>query len=292
MGEIKLVAVDLDDTLLRDDLTISRRSLDVLREVRERGVVVTLATGRMFPSALPYARLLNFEMPLITYQGALVKNAFSGEVVYECSLPEEVARLVIHYGRRNNIHINSYLHDKLYVERITPLGEHYERHAGVPFTKVNDLEELLETALPYKLLLIDEEEKLQEHAAKLRELFEEVGQDVYLAKSKPTYLEVNHPQATKGEALKKLAQRLGISREEVMAFGDSYNDLEMLDYAGIGVAVANAYPEVRARARYVTASNNDDGVAEALLKYVLKGDASSVRIGGDGEKGIGKSDLR
>lgn len=269
MQEIRLVAIDLDDTLLRDDLTISRHSLEILQEVREAGVAVTLATGRMFPSARPYAEELGFDVPLITYQGALVKNAFSGEVVYECPLPEEAARLVIRYGRRRNIHVNSYLHDKLYVERITPQGEHYERHVGVPFTKVDDLEELLETGLPYKLLLIDDEVKLDGHAVKLRELLGGAGQNVYLAKSKPTYLEVNHPLATKGVALKKLAQWLGVSREEVMAFGDSFNDLEMLEFAGIGVAVANAYPEVRARARYVTASNNDDGVARALLKLVL-----------------------
>jgi Cof subfamily protein (haloacid dehalogenase superfamily) len=268
MQRIKLVAIDLDDTLLRDDLTISSYSQEVIQKVREAGVAVTLATGRMFPSAFAYAEQLGFEMPLITYQGALIKNAFSGEVIYCCPLQREAAQLVIEYGRKHKLHINFYLDDKLYVERITPQGEHYERHVGVPFTKVDDLEELLAAGLPYKLLLIDDEERLPEHKLQLQELFAAEGLDVYLAKSKPTYLEVNDPQATKGNALRKLADRLGVQREEVMACGDSFNDLDMLEYAGIGVAVANAYPEVRARARYVTASNNDDGVALALVKFI------------------------
>ena len=158
MQRIKLVAVDLDDTLLRDDLTISEHTQEILRRVRESGVVVTISTGRMLPSARPYAEQLGFDVPIITYQGALVKSVFSGEVIYECPLNEDVARLVIQYGRKKGIHVNFYLEDKLYVERVTPVGEHYERLAGVPFTRVSDLEELLEAGLPYKLLLIQEEQ--------------------------------------------------------------------------------------------------------------------------------------
>jgi HAD superfamily hydrolase (TIGR01484 family) len=122
MHNIKLVAVDLDDTLLRDDLTISQFSRDVLQQVQEAGVTVTLATGRMLPSALPYAEQLGFDVPLITYQGALVKNAFSGEVLYNCPLSKDVAGVVIRYGRKRKIHVNLYVEDKLFVERVTKAG--------------------------------------------------------------------------------------------------------------------------------------------------------------------------
>ncbi len=270
MQRIKLVAVDLDDTLLRDDLTISEHTQEILRRVRESGVVVTISTGRMLPSARPYAEQLGFDVPIITYQGALVKSVFSGEVIYECPLNEDVARLVIQYGRKKGIHVNFYLEDKLYVERVTPVGEHYERLAGVPFTRVSDLEELLEAGLPYKLLLIQEEQLIGQSLQELREILQKEGLDAHLTKSKPTYLEVNHPKATKGTALEKLADWLGVSREEVMACGDSYNDLEMLEFAGCSVAVANAHPEVRSKAKYITASNNEDGVAQALEKLVLR----------------------
>jgi Cof subfamily protein (haloacid dehalogenase superfamily) len=97
------------------------------------------------------------------------------------------------------------------------------------------------------------------------------GFDAHLTKSKPSYLEVNHRLATKGVALSKLAEQLNISREQVMAFGDSFNDLEMLEYAGYGFAVANAHPEVRSHVQYITASNNEDGVALALREMVLLG---------------------
>ena len=270
MQRIKLVAVDLDDTLLRDDLTISEHTQEILRRVRESGVVVTISTGRMLPSARPYAEQLGFDVPIITYQGALVKSVFSGEVIYECPLNEDVARLVIQYGRKKGIHVNFYLEDKLYVERVTPVGEHYERLAGVPFTRVSDLEELLEAGLPYKLLLIQEEQLIGQSLQELREILQKEGLDAHLTKSKPTYLEVNHPKATKGTALEKLADWLGVSREEVMACGDSYNDLEMLEFAGCSVAVANAYPEVLSKAKYITSSNNEDGVARALVKLVLR----------------------
>jgi hypothetical protein len=269
MGKIKLAAIDLDDTLLRDDLTISQFSRDILQQVQKAGVTVTLATGRMLPSALPYAEQLGFDVPLITYQGALIKNAFSGEVFYSRPLPEEVSRTVIRYARRKQIHVNFYVEDKLYVERITEAGKHYERLAGVPFTMVDDLEALLAGGLPYKMLLIDERQAIDEEREELREFLGEAGLEANLVKSKPTYLEVNHPLATKGTALKKMAEWLKISREQVAAFGDSFNDLDMLEYAGYGFAVANACPQVHARAPYITASNNEDGVARALQELAL-----------------------
>ncbi len=269
MSNIKLVAIDLDDTLLRDDLTISERTRAVLKRVRKMGIAVTLATGRMFPSARPYAEMLGFDIPLITYQGALVKNALSGEVVYHRPLSPEVARRVIAFGREKKMQVNFYLNDRLYVERITPQGEHYASLAGVPFDRVSDLEELLVQGAPMKLLMIEEEPVIDSYFTELREILDAERLEAHLTKSKPLYLEVSHPDATKGVALRELAGWMKVKREEVMAFGDSFNDLEMLEFAGIGVAVANARPEVRRRARYVTSSNNDDGVAEALEKLVL-----------------------
>ncbi len=270
MHNIKLVAIDLDDTLLRDDLTISQFSLDILREVHQAGVTVALSTGRMLPSALPYAQELGFDAPLITYQGALAKSSLDGEVIYSCPLSREVASMAIQYARRKKIHVNLYLEDKLYVERIAEAGERYARFTKVPCIKVDSLEELLEATLPYKLLLIDEEQRIEQRLQELQALLNGAKLDAYLTKSKPTFLEVNHRLATKGEALKRLAEWLGVTRKEVAAFGDSYNDLEMLEYAGgNSFAVANAYPTVRAMAKRTILSNNEDGVAQALRELIL-----------------------
>ncbi len=268
--QFKLVAIDLDDTLLRSDLTVSERTMRVLRQVRSRGVAVTISTGRMFSSAKPFAEQLEFDVPLITYGGALIKHAGSGEVLYNRPLEPEVARQVIRFGRERKIQVNFYLlngeEDELYAELLTPWGESYSRFSKVPFHRVPDLEELLQRGDPLKLLLIEDEPVTNRCLQELREL---LGGQAHLAKSKPRFLEVDHPEATKGRALQELAASLQVERRQVLAIGDSYNDIEMLEFAGLGVAVANAPPEVQSRAGYITASNNEDGVALALEKFVL-----------------------
>jgi hypothetical protein len=270
MENIKLVAIDLDDTLLRSDLTISEHTVAVLRQVRDMGVAVTISTGRMFSSARPFAERLEFDVPLITYGGALVKNAASGEVLYNRPLEPEVARRVIRFARERKVQVNFYLlngeDDELYAELTTSWGENYGRFSRVPFHRVPDLEALLEGGNPLKLMLIDDEPVADRCLLELREL---LGEQVHLAKSKPRFLEVDHPEATKGRALQELAAWLQVERSQVLAIGDSYNDIEMLEFAGLGIAVANAPPEVRRRAGHVTASNDEDGVAQALEQFVL-----------------------
>lgn len=276
MENIKLVAIDLDDTLLRDDQSISERTRAVLKQVRAQGVVVTLCTGRMFRSAQPFAEQLEFDVPLITYGGALVKHAVSGEVLDDRPLETEAARRVIRFGRKRSAQVNFYLlngaEDELYTELDTHWVENYSRLSKVPLYRVPDLENLLERGNPLKLLLIDDEPAVNGFLLELREL---LGGQVHLAKSKPRFLEVGHPEATKGRALQELAAWLQVDRSQVLACGDSFNDIEMLEFAGLGVAVGNAPPEIKSRAGYVTASNNEDGVAQALERFVLRSSSAS-----------------
>ncbi len=177
---------------------------------------------------------------------------------------------MIQFGRERNVQVNYYLlngaEDELYAERITSWGEHYGLFAKVPFYQAPDLEELLERGSPLKLLLIEAEPVVDGFLLELREM---LGGQAYLTKSKPRYLEVSHPEATKGRALRDLAAWLQVDRDQVIAFGDSFNDIDMLEFAGLGIAVANARPEVKSCAGYITASNNEDGVALALEKFVL-----------------------
>jgi hypothetical protein len=270
MENIKLVAIDLDDTLLRSDLTISERTVTVLRRMREMRVAVTLSTGRMFSSARSFAEQLELDVPLITYGGALVKNAYSGKVLYKRLLEQDAARLVIRFGRARRIQVNYYLlngdDDELYVELLTPWGENYSQFSKVPLNQVPDLEELLQRGNPLKLLLVDDEPLTNLY---LQELRERLGDRVHLAKSKPRFLEVGHPDATKGRGLQELAAWLQLDRSQILAIGDSYNDIEMLEFAGLGIAMANSPPDVRSRCGYVTASNDEDGVAQALERFVL-----------------------
>lgn len=266
---IRLVALDLDDTLLDSRLEISRECREAIEEVSRRGVKVTLATGRMFKSALRYADQLSMNLPLITYQGAWVKNSGSGETIYYRPVPPEYGLEFLKRVRDLGCHYQTYLDDELYLERLTSEGLAYARMAGVEPVVVDRLEPVVEQG-PLKMLIIEEDISLLDKWE--QELKAEFGQFLYITRSKPHYLEAMHPEATKGRALAALASYYGIEREEVMAVGDSYNDMDMIQWAGLGVAVANARSPVRQVADYVTLSNDEHGVAEALKRFILRGE--------------------
>lgn len=261
----KLVAIDLDDTLLRGDLTISKRNRETIRKVAERGVAVTIATGRMHVSALRFARQLRLNVPLITYQGALVKTALNEEVLYEKLLDPAVARAVIRLAGCRGVHIQAYANDTLYTQHENEEVRAYTELVGVSY-RVADLREIADRGTP-KVLFSGDPGFLDEFAHEVKAL---VGERANVFKSKPYFLEVTHPEATKGQALDFLARRLGIAREQVLAIGDSYNDLDMIGYAGLGIAMENAPAAIQRIADYVTGHHERDGVAEALERFVLR----------------------
>ncbi len=264
MKDIKLIAIDLDDTLLKNDLTISPRAKRAIAKSVDKGVAVTLATGRMYASALPYALDLKIDLPLITYQGALVKYA-DGRVVYHQPLPLALAGELIDFIRPYGLHVNLYINDELFMEELSPEGHRYKKLSRVPVHKVDDLSEAL-TAEPSKIVVIAEKEKLD---ILTRDLSILCGGDFNVTRSKPHFLELGHPKATKGLALESLANSMNLVARQVMAVGDSWNDLDMIQYAGLGVAMENAAPEIKQQADYITCANDDDGVAEAIEKWVL-----------------------
>lgn len=266
MAGYKLVAADLDDTLLDKDFQLTGPVRQAVAAVRDAGAHFTISTGRMYRSAARLAGELGIDLPLITYQGALVKNSLSGEVLIYRPLPLEHARRIIARIHQKGFHINAYLDDRLLVERDTPEGRRYAAVAGVAQEVVGDLLDYLDRD-PTKVLAIAGEPELDALAAEMEPV---CGGLVHIVKSKPYFLEFSHIEATKGHALADLAGRLGIDRAEVMAVGDSYNDLEMLEYAGLGVAVANAREDIKRRAGYVTEAPYGDGVVEALRKFVLQ----------------------
>jgi len=264
---IKLVALDLDDTLLDPGLRISEDCIKAIQEVRKRGVMITISTGRMYPSALPYALQLGIDVPLITYQGACVKNSLSEEVLYLKPVPAELAREVIHFFQNAGVHCHSYFGDRLVMESLTEEGRFYARLAGVEPTIVDNLIDSLESNAALKIMAIsNHESQLLELEGKLNFKY---GDKLHITRSKPYFLEVMHPEADKARALEVIARHYRIDQQDVMAIGDSYNDLEMLQWAGVGVAMGNAFQVVKDAADFVTATNEEDGVAEALRRFIL-----------------------
>jgi Cof subfamily protein (haloacid dehalogenase superfamily) len=265
MQKIKLVAMDLDGTMLSKESTITRRVKDAVAAVRAAGVYVTISTGRMFSSAVRFARELGLEEPLITYQGALVKDYISGRVLRYLPLPLVYARDIIARVQQLGYHMNGYLGDRLLVEKANEVGRRYAARNGVDLEVVGDFNKYFHED-PTKLVVIAGEEQVTELMAELLPVYQ--GK-VHLSKSLTGYLEFSHPLATKGEALAYLAEYLNVPQTGVMAIGDSYNDVEMLQYAGVGVAVANAREDVKLVADNVTSEGYGDGVVEVLEKCVL-----------------------
>lgn len=263
----KLLALDLDDTLLNEEFCISEENRSALKRTSKSGILVTLATGRMFRSAVPFARELGIDLPLITYHGALIRTAGEEKTLYHQPVSLEIAREVSAIAREGGYHLNAYINDELFVAEENELSRYYQGIAQVKVKAVGDLESFLDTP-PTKLTVINCDGKLEQLKNELAARF---PQQLSIAVSRPYFLEITDKLATKGQALKFLADLHNIPREQVAAVGDSYNDLDMLIYAGTGVAVANARDEVKAVADVITSSNTEHGVAAFIKRYLFNG---------------------
>ncbi|SDE36870.1 hypothetical protein SAMN02799630_05270 [Paenibacillus sp. UNCCL117] len=262
----KMLAIDIDDTLINDEKQVTEGTRLALEAALERDVVVTLATGRMYASARNLAAQLGLNVPLITYQGSLVKNSLDGTVLYERYVPLTAARAIFAYCATHKLHLQTYIDDQLYVQESNEKAEAYAALSGIPYLVRPDFATLAETP-SLKLLLIDDPDKLDRVAAELRGM---LGTEVHITKSKPHFLEIMHVEGTKGHALAHLAQHFGFKLDQVIAVGDSWNDHELLETAGLGVAMANAVDSLKAIADYVTLSNNEDGVKHVVDKFILQ----------------------
>jgi Cof subfamily protein (haloacid dehalogenase superfamily) len=256
----------MDDTLLNKQAVISPRNAAVIRRAMAQGVTVTIATGRMFQSARPFAAGLGLDVPLITYNGALIRGALSGETLLDRPIAAGIAAEVLALFRENGWYIQAYVDDVLYVAEMNDKARYYENLAKVSATALGDAF-YTRRQTPSKMLAMAEPDQVTFMKQTLQARF---GDRLYLAVSKPTYLEMVNPAVNKGTALAFLAERLGIAREQIMAVGDSFNDLDMITYAGWGVAMGNAPDQVKQQAQAVVSANDSDGVAEAFEQFVLR----------------------
>ena len=223
-----------------------------------------VVTGRMFRSVLPYLEEAGIDDPVVCYQGAAVADPRTGEFLRHEPIPLELAREAIAALQEEGFHVNCYVNDELYVAEATPAAERYAGFQNLPVHAVGDLAAWL-SGPPTKLVTIDEPEILDGLEARLKECF--AGR-LYISKSLPFFLELASPEVTKASGLAFLAEHLGFTAERTIAFGDGENDVELLEWAGFGVAVANAHPRVLAVADWVCPSAEEEGVAqvvEALL---------------------------
>lgn len=262
----KLIILDLDHTLLREDHTLSAANIQAIQRCLKAGIGVTLATGRRLHSALPYAQQLGITLPVITCQGAMI-STLNGEILHQCLMDNGLAQQVLtalsRYPLENIIccHQDAIYATQARADAPDPAGwvAAHPQHSPMP----DDLDGLR----PLKVGASGSPEVIAEAQADISRQF---GRAVHAVQSSAVFLEITHPLATKSAACAHLAQLLSLKASEIMAFGDSMNDLDLLQFAGCSVAVANAVPPVLAACQYVTKNNDEDGVACALERLIFE----------------------
>lgn len=260
----KLLATDVDDTILAPDGSLPTANREALVELQRRGVVVVLSSGRPTVSLRQMAHRIGSPKDdeyLISFNGARVTSALSDTPVFERLLSPEAIRRIMVYARSEGLFVQGYGSEEFLVEYQDSRADAYARAAEMSYRIVADLT----AALPQgsaKLLVIHQDELIPPHRERLDEMAE--GEWVTTL-SKRHYLEIVAPGVSKGEALRVLAEKLGIAIEETIAVGDSVNDREMLQAAGLGVSVANARPELKEVADVILDRSAADGSMEEVL---------------------------
>lgn len=266
----KLIVSDLDDTLLNDELLVSDKNKRSIADYIAAGGVFTVATGRMTKPMLDICKDLNLTGEAISYQGAVITDTSSGATVEEIGIPTAVASEVCRYLDKLNVYYQVYEGSEIHIKRLTHWSELYKKFCDCPFIEHGDnlLEYIKDKGLALvKIMLMEDPAYIEGH---IRELTGVFGEELLVNTSKKWLIEMVNKKINKGTAVAGIAGRLGILREEVICIGDSSNDLSMIEYAGLGVAVRNGDPKLKQLADYVCPSNNEDGVAHVIYKFGLE----------------------
>lgn len=267
----RLLVSDLDGTLLDDDQRVPPANLRALEGLAAQGVRFTLATGRIEEAVRPFLEVLPLTAPLILYNGGRIVDHQTLGCLEEAQVAPDVVACSLAAVEGLPLSPHLYQNGRCYVGEATPVSRRYAAKDRVTLWPVGDLTRLA-AAPASKLLFIAETEALAEAAfpTYLARLGPGIEQWAHVVRSEPTYLEVLPPGATKGAALRRLLARLGLLPEEVIAVGDGLNDLEMLEAAGLGVAVANAHPRLLACADYVTVAGAEGAIADIVTRFLVK----------------------
>ncbi|AEF86953.1 hydrolase [Treponema primitia ZAS-2] len=269
MTSIRMLAIDLDDTLLRSDLTISFRTRNAIRKAEAAGCVVVLASGRI-PSAMEqFARLLGLNKRpgyLISNNGAMIQESHTGKVIYEVRINPKIALTAYDLAAAEGFPVQIYEDDIMYISRPNEFADYDQKITGLRQVVVENFRAMVGNGC-YKLLIPGDPLILKplEHILKTY-----IGAESTIFTSKPYFLEILPANTDKGSALAKVAEAAGISQQAVLAIGDSMNDEAMIRWAGVGVAMANGDDRIKDIAAIITdKSNDDDGVADLIERYIL-----------------------
>ncbi|WP_302816440.1 Cof-type HAD-IIB family hydrolase [Selenomonas flueggei] len=263
---VKLFVSDLDGTMLPSGDIVSSENIAAVQCAVRAGVTVTIATGRMFEAALPVAEALGVDVPIIAYNGALIKSP-SGRIYEEHAIDPMLARDIITFAQARGWYIQSYSGGVLRYAVACEESRFYEDSQKITGKAVGRDGMLAYMTGNCKLLLVTEGRAVSEARAQM--LLDAFGAHIGVTRSADRLVEIVVKGVSKASALTALAAKLGITADETMAIGDAYNDLPMLKAAGKSVAMGNAFPEVKEEADYETLSCTENGLAAAIYTYVL-----------------------
>lgn len=267
--EYKIIVLDLDGTLTNRDKIITPRTKEALMDAQEAGKIVVLASGRPTAGIKPLAEeleLARYGSYILSYNGGMIINCGTGEAVFSSLLPagsnEKIIRLAEEYG----VDILTYEGEEIITNnKECPYAVKESNINRLPLRQVEDMKRYVSFQVP-KFLMLDDGDYLVTVEPRVKAA---MGRDFSVYRSEPFFLEVMPKGIDKAQSLGRLLERLDMKREEMIACGDGYNDLTMIRYAGLGVAMENAVLPVRNAADYITASNNEDGVGLVVEKFML-----------------------
>lgn len=261
----KLVALDLDGTLLPFYGAISARTKQVIRSAMDAGIVVVLASGRPFPAMQPYVEELAITAPVIANQGCQIVLPDTLQVVYDVAIPFAPARLLLDYLQPRDLDVIVDIHDDVYVRASRFSEEFFDGFIRHRYCPTDDLNGIMNEE-PAKVLIIDAKEGHERLLPKLQARF---GDQIRFIRAHPMFIEAIPLGVSKATALERVIGDLGISQEQTIAIGDADNDIEMVAWAGLGVAMGNASSGLMAVADHIAPPVDEDGAAVAIETFCL-----------------------
>ncbi|CDN12815.1 MAG: Cof-type HAD-IIB family hydrolase [Richelia sp.] len=270
--DIKLLVVDIDGTIAGHNNSVREPVKQAIAQAKAKGIKVAIATGRMYSSALRFHDEIGSDLPVIAYQGAWIQEPLAQRNYHHLVVSRSISEQLLDYFEqpqfRDILSVHFYINDQLYVRELTQDTKAYAQRSGINPIAVGDLRKTLDNE-PTKILAMCEDTKIIDQLLQnLRHQYP--PSQLYLTKSIPTFFEAAHPQVNKGAAVKYLAEEVvGLQSHNVMTIGDNFNDVEMIEYAGIGIAMGDAPTPVKALAQWVAPSVEEDGVVAAIAKFLL-----------------------
>jgi Cof subfamily protein (haloacid dehalogenase superfamily) len=271
-SKIKLIALDLDDTLLRSDLTVSARTKNTIKKVQDAGIMLVLASGRILRTVEKFSLALGLNKRpgiLVSNNGALITESCTGKILREQRLPAATATVAYELAGAEGFALQIYEEDTMYVSRSNEFTAYDQKLTGLRQVVSGNFKDLLDRGC-VKLLIPGDPMLLKPLESILRTY---LGNEITLFTGSPYFLELLAPRTDKGSALAYIAETLGIGREETLAVGDSISDQAMLTWAGYSAAMPNGEDQIKKIASIVAARTNDeDGAADLIERYVLGGE--------------------